>query len=64
MNNLIFSNHPPTLIPSNKCKKEKKKMAIKKIKSNTINSLNEVEDFLNEFCKYENLKRLIFIFFF
>ena len=58
MNNLLFSNQSPTLISHNKCNTEKKKINVKKIKSTTINSLNEVENFLNEFCKFKKYIKL------
>lgn len=37
---------------------QKKKMDFKKIKKNTINSLNEVEYFLRDFKKFSNYIKL------
>lgn len=52
MNNIIFSNHPPALPPSNK------KIDIKQLKNNTVNSLNEVELFLNDFNRFKKYIKL------
>lgn len=58
MNNIILSNQSSGL-PSPKEKNSKKnKLDIKKIKANTINSLNEVETFLNNFQKFKNYIKL------
>ena len=62
MNNIIFSNQPPALQPSNSETITKKKINIKELKNNTLNSLNEVENFLNDFHrlkKYIKLYRII-----
>ena len=58
MNNIILSNQSSGL-PSPKEKNSKKNnLDIKKIKANTINSLNEVETFLNNFQKFKNYIKL------
>ena len=54
MNNIIFSNNPPPLPHSNK----DKKINIKELKNKTINSLNEVELFLNDFHKIKKYIKL------
>lgn len=56
MNNIIFSNHPPALPPSNK--NTNKKIDIKQLKNNTVNSLNEVELFLNDFHRFKKYIKL------
>ena len=53
MNNTIFSTPPPALQPSNSETITKKKINIKELKNNTLNSLNEVERFLNDFHKFK-----------
>lgn len=58
MNNLIFNNNcgnPPTHHHNGK---EKNKIDIKKLKTNTITSLNEVEFFLRNFHKFTNYIKL------
>ena len=58
MNNIILSNQSSGL-PSQKEKNSKKnKLDIKKIKANTITSLNEVETFLNNFQKIKRYIKL------
>ena len=52
MNNIIFSNHLQALPPSNK------KIDIKQLKNNTVNSLNEVELFLNDFNRFKKYIKL------
>ncbi len=42
----------------NKNSKNKKNLNFKKMKKNTINSLNEVELFLNNFKKFSNYVKL------
>lgn len=56
MNNLFLSNLNPGLPPPPDDKKEK--VDFKKLKSNTINSLNEVEYFLNDLKKFRNYLKL------
>lgn len=56
MNNLIFNNNQ-------KCKpspteKNNKNFNFNKIKKNTLNSLNEVECFLNNFHRFTNYIKL------
>lgn len=61
MNNLFFSNCPNKLLPSTSFKSENKKeskLNFKKIQVNTINSLNEVECFLNDFQRFKNYIKL------
>lgn len=41
-----------------KVPKQKKKMDFKKLKKNTLNSLNEVEFFLRDFKKFSNYIKL------
>ena len=41
-----------------KASKSKKKMDFKKIKKNTVNSLNEVECFLRDFKRFSNYIKL------
>jgi hypothetical protein len=60
MNNLILSNNynreaPP---PPNEDNKKKNKIDLKKFKNNTFNSLNEVEQFLNDFHRFKNYIKL------
>lgn len=54
MNNLFFSNSNNELFPQ----PEKNKLNIKQITTNTINSLNEVEYFLNDFKRFSNYIKL------
>lgn len=42
----------------NKNSKNKKKLSLKKLKKNTINSLNEVELFLHNFKKFSDYIKL------
>ena len=58
MNNIIFSNQPPALPSSNSENTAKKKMDIKQLKDNTLNSLNEVEMFLNDFQRFKKYVKL------
>ena len=59
MNNLIFNNNRGDLPPHQHLDKEKKnKIDIKKLKKNTITSLNEVECFLRNFHKFTNYIKL------
>ncbi len=58
MNNIIFSNQPPALPSSNSENTAKKKMDIKQLKDNTLNSLNEVEMFLNDFQRFKKYIKL------
>lgn len=58
MNNIIFSNQPPALPSSNSENAAKKKMDIKQLKDNTLNSLNEVEMFLNDFQRFKKYIKL------
>ena len=58
MNNIIFSNQPPTLPSSNSDITAKKKIDIKQLKNNTLNSLNEVENFLNDFHRFKKYIKL------
>ena len=58
MNNLIFNNSYKN---DKSTDAKKNKIDIKKFKQNTINSLNEVEVFLNDFLrlkKYINLYKI------
>ena len=62
MNNLIYSNNK---FFSSSCspnfenqKKKKNKTDFKKLKNNTINSLNEVECFLTNFNKFTDYIKL------
>ena len=55
MNNLFLSNLNPGFPPPDD---NKKKVDFKKLKSNTINSLNEVEYFLNDLKKFRNYLKL------
>ena len=54
MNNLFFRNSCNPLPSQN----ENNKFNFKKITSNTINSLNEVEYFLNDFKRFSNYIKL------
>ena len=56
MNNLFFSNSNNELSPQSES--HKKNFNFKKITSNTINSLNEVEYFLNDFKRFSNYIKL------
>ena len=56
MNNIIFSNNPPSLPESSQNKN--KKINIKQLKNKTINSLNEVELFLNDFHRFKKYIKL------
>lgn len=56
MNNLIFNNYNRGNTLSQK--KQKNKFDIKKIKNNTINSLNDVEHFLRDFNRFKNYIKL------
>lgn len=58
MNNIIFSNQPSALPPSNSSNNPKKKIDIKQLKNNTLNSLNEVEMFLNDFQRFKKYIKL------
>jgi hypothetical protein len=55
MNNLIYSNSRG-LPPPNE--NEKNNFDFKKFKNNTLNSLNEVENFLNNFHQFTNYIKL------
>ena len=54
MNNLFFRNSCNSLPSQN----ENNKLNFKKITSNTLNSLNEVEYFLNDFKRFSNYIKL------
>ena len=56
MNNLIFNNYNRGNTPPQKNKKNK--IDIKKLKNNTVNSLNEVEHFLRDFNRFKNYIKL------
>ena len=56
MNNVILSNQSRGLPPLEEKKTKKNKFDI--IKKNTINSLNDVETFLNNFQKFKNYIKL------
>ena len=56
MNNIILSNQSRGLPQLEE--KKNNKFDIKKIKTNTINSLNDVEIFLNNFHKFKNYIKL------
>ena len=58
MNNLIFTNTSKVLPTQTSDNKQKNKIDFKKIKSNTINSLNEVEYFLNDFKQFTKYVKL------
>ena len=63
MNNIIFSNQCPALPQPNKNSNtnksnSKNKLDIKKMKSNTIKSLNDVEAFLNDFQRFKKYIKL------
>lgn len=59
MNNLFFCNSPRLLPPPAAPKENKKnKLDFNKLKCNTINSLNEVELFLNDFQRFKNYIKL------
>ena len=63
MNNLFFSNNcnnsQNEVLPENyNFNSNSKNSNFKKIKNNTINSLNEVEYFLNNFQKFSNSLKL------
>ena len=58
MNNLFLSNIPHQELPPPSADDKKEKINFKKLKSNTINSLNEVEYFLNDFKKIRNYLKL------
>ena len=63
MNNIIFSNQCPALPQPNKnaninSHSSKNKLDIKKMKSNTIKSLNDVEAFLNDFQRFKKYIKL------
>ena len=49
---------PPALPSSNSENTAKKKMDIKQLKDNTLNSLNEVEMFLNDFQRFKKYIKL------
>ncbi len=55
MNNLIFNTNRGENTPS---KSNKNKIDIKKIKNNTLKSLNDVEHFLRDFNKFKNYIKL------
>ncbi len=55
MNNLFLSNFNSQLPPPNN---KKEKLDFKKIKTNTIKSLTEVEYFLNDLKKFRNYLKL------
>ena len=59
MNNLIFNNSYKN---DKSTDAKKNKIDIKKFKQNTINSLNEVEVFLNDFHKLKKYINLYKIF--
>ena len=58
MNNIILSNQSSGLTSPKEKKLKNNTLDIKKIKKNTINSLNEVETFLNNFQKFKNYIKL------
>lgn len=61
MNNLFFSNNRKSLPfpPENReAPPPKNKVDLKKLKNNTIKSLNEVEMFLNDFNRFKNYIKL------
>ena len=60
MNNLFFSNNRTSLpFPQeNREAPPKNKVDFKKLKNNTIKSLNEVEMFLNDFNRFKNYIKL------
>ena len=57
MNNLFLSNLNQELPPPPQ-EAKKEKIDFKKLKSNTINSLNEVEYFLSDLKKFRNYLKL------
>ncbi len=58
MNNVILSSQSREHPELEERKKTKNKLDIKKIKTNTINSLNEVETFLDNFHKFKHYIKL------
>ena len=59
MNNIIFSNQHPTLpLPKHNSNTKKKKIDIKQLKNNTISSLNDVENFLDDFHRFKKYIKL------
>ena len=58
MNNLYKSNLDYVENRGNKKSPLKKKLCFKDVKNNTINSLNEVEYFLNNFNKFTKFFKL------
>lgn len=56
MNNLFFSSSND--VRSSQAIKSENKLNLKKIKTNTIKSLNEVEYFLNDFKRFSNYIKL------
>lgn len=56
MNNLIFNNNNRGDKPPQKNKKNK--FDIKKLKNNTVDSLNDVEHFLRDFKRFKNYIKL------
>ena len=58
MNNVILSSQPREHTKLEERQKTKNKLDIKKIKTNTINSLNEVETFLNNFHRFRHYIKL------
>lgn len=58
MNNIILRNQSSGLPSPKENNFKKNKLNIKKIKTNTINSLNEVETFLNNFQKFKHYIKL------
>ena len=63
MNNIIFSNQYPALTQPNKNTNtnghsSKNKLDVKKMKTNTIKSLSDVEAFLNNFQRFKKYIKL------
>ncbi len=59
MNNLFLSNHYKELPSSETLSNHKKsKVDFKQLKNNTLNSLNEVELFLNDFQRFKKYLKL------
>lgn len=61
MNNLFFSNNRtflPFLQENRETPPPKDKVDFKKLKNNTIKSLNEVEMFLGDFNRFKNYIKL------
>lgn len=58
MNNIILNNQSRGITSLEKNFTKNNSFSIKKIKTNTINSLNEVENFLNNFQKFKHYIKL------